>query len=84
MISDLCIVCFFVCVFVMYVHICVSKLRSYCMYDFVCYAMSLQLCPTVCDPMNCSPRLLRPWDSPGKNTGMVCHFFLQIYDFASF
>ena len=54
------------------------------MYDFVCYAMSLQLCPTVCDPMNCSPRLLCQWDSPGKNTGMVCHFFLQIYDVASF
>ena len=22
-------------------------------------------------------RLLCPWDSPGKNTGMVCHFLLQ-------
>ena len=22
-------------------------------------------------------RLLHPWDSPGKNTGMGCHFFLQ-------
>ena len=22
-------------------------------------------------------RLLRPWDSPGKNTGMGCHFLLQ-------
>ena len=22
-------------------------------------------------------RLLRPWDSPGKNTGMGCHAFLQ-------
>ena len=22
-------------------------------------------------------RLLRPWDSPGKNTGVGCHFFLQ-------
>ena len=22
-------------------------------------------------------RLLCPWDSPGKNTGMRCHFFLQ-------
>ena len=21
--------------------------------------------------------LLCPWDSPGKNTGVVCHFFLQ-------
>ena len=26
----------------------------------------------------CQPtRLLRPWDSPGKNTGMACHFLLQ-------
>ena len=22
-------------------------------------------------------RLLRPWDSPGKNTGVDCHCFLQ-------
>ena len=24
-----------------------------------------------------SARLLCPWDSPGKNTGMGCHFLLQ-------
>ena len=71
-----------------------------------------QSCPTLCDPMDCSPlqadslpsgppekpkfkslvlscptllrprglwptRLLRPWDSPGKNTGVGCHFLLQ-------
>ena len=23
------------------------------------------------------PRLLRPWDFPGKNTGVGCHFLLQ-------
>ena len=23
------------------------------------------------------PRLLCPWDFPGKNTGVVCHFLLQ-------
>ena len=23
------------------------------------------------------PRLIRPWDSPGKNTGVGCHFLLQ-------
>ena len=28
--------------------------------------------------MDCKPtRLLRPWDFPGKNTGMGCHFLLQ-------
>ena len=41
-------------------------------------AQSLQSCPTLCDPMNCSPsRLLCPWDSPGKNTGVGCHALLQ-------
>ena len=33
---------------------------------------------TLCDPMDCSPtRLLYPWDSPDKNTGMGCHSLLQ-------
>ena len=37
-----------------------------------------QSCPTLCDPMDCSPtRLLCPWDSPGKNTGVGCHALLQ-------
>ena len=41
-------------------------------------AKSLQLCPTLCDPIDGSPsRLPRPWDSPGKNTGVGCHFLLQ-------
>ena len=44
-------------------------------------AKSLQSCPTLCDPMDCwlwqPTRLLRPWDSPGKNTGAGCHFLLQ-------
>ena len=31
-------------------------------------AKSLQSCPT---------RLCHPWDSPGKNTGVGCHFLLQ-------
>ena len=31
-----------------------------------------QLCPTLWDP-----RLLRPWDFPGKSTGVGCHFLLQ-------
>ena len=41
-------------------------------------AKSLQSCPTLCDPTDGSPpRLPRPWDSPGKNTGVGCHFLLQ-------
>ena len=36
-----------------------------------------QACLTLCDPMDCSPRLRCPWDSPGKSTGEGCHFLLQ-------
>ena len=41
-------------------------------------AKSLQLCPTLCDRIDGSPPgSPRPWDSPGKNTGVGCHFLLQ-------
>ena len=40
-------------------------------------AKSLQSCPTLCDPRRRPTRLPRPWDSPGKNTGVGCHFLLQ-------
>ena len=41
-------------------------------------AKSIQSCPTLCDPIRRQPtRLPRPWDSPGKNTGVGCHFLLQ-------
>ena len=52
-------------------------------------AKSLQSCSTLCDPIDGSPpgspipgtgqptRLPCPWDSPGKNTGVGCHFLLQ-------
>ena len=33
-------------------------------------------CPTLYDPTE-PTRLLCPWDSPGKNTGVGCHFLLQ-------
>ena len=38
-------------------------------------AKSLQSCPTLCDPIDGSPpRLRHPWDSPGNNAGVGCHF----------
>ena len=41
-------------------------------------AKSLQSCLTLCHSLDGSPtRLPRPWDSPGKNTGVGCHFLLQ-------
>ena len=37
-----------------------------------------QLCPTLCNPMNCSlPGFFVLVDSPGKNTGVGCHALLQ-------
>ena len=37
-----------------------------------------QLCPTLCDPMDCSlPGSSLRGDSPGKNTGVGCHARLQ-------
>ena len=38
---------------------------------------SRQSCPTLCDPIDGSPPGSHPWDSPGKNTGVGCHFLLQ-------
>ena len=36
-----------------------------------------QLCPTL-QPHRLYPtRFFHPWDSPGKNTGVGCHFLLQ-------
>ena len=41
-------------------------------------AKLLQSCLTLCDPIDgSSPGSPRPWDSPGKNTGVGCHFLLQ-------
>ena len=45
--------------------VCVCVLRCSVMSDSL---QSHGLCPT---------RLLYPWDFPGKNTGMGCHFLLQ-------
>ena len=36
-----------------------------------------QSCPTLWDSMNYSARQLCPWNSPGKNTEVGCHFLHQ-------
>ena len=40
-------------------------------------AKSLQSCLTLWPQRQQPTRLPRPWDSPGKNTGVACHFLLQ-------
>ena len=47
------------------------------MYGCAAAVKLLQSCPTL-QPYRRQPtRLPRPWDSPGKNTGVGCHFLLQ-------
>ena len=40
-------------------------------------AKSLQSCPTLRPHRRQPTRLPRPWDSPGKDTGVGCHCLLQ-------
>ena len=46
---------------------------------YICaHAKSLQLCPTLCNPMDYSPLGFSVHgNSPGKNTGVGCHALLQ-------
>ena len=51
---------------------------NYFVLCFVHVAKSLQLCPTLCDPVDCSPRGSSVHGIyPGKNTGVGCHSLLQ-------
>ena len=56
-----------------------TKSIAFCCYCAVAAAAkSLQSCPTLCDPIDGSPPAsFLPGDSPGKNTGVGCHFLLQ-------
>ena len=37
----------------------------------------IQLCPALCEPMDCSWLKFCPWNFPGKNIGVGFHFLLQ-------
>ena len=54
---------------------------NFCMLIFSMYALLClvaQSCPTLCNPMDCSPLGFSVHgDSPGKNTGVGCHALLQ-------
>ena len=53
-----------------------SNIHAFPQHGCVLRAKSLQSCLTLCDPME-PARLLCPWDSLGKNTGVGCHALLQ-------
>ena len=55
-----------------------SATRSDCAWhELLCYAKSLQSFPTLWTHRRQPTRLPRPWDSPGKNNEVGCHFLLQ-------
>ena len=65
-------------------HISKAESWSLFIFDFLSFlfyycVLVAQLCPTLCDPMDCMwpTRLLWPWNSPDKNTGVSCHSLLQ-------
>ena len=45
-------------------------------FPFLC-ALVAQSCSTLCNLTDWPTRLLCPWDSPGENIGVGCHFLLQ-------
>ena len=47
-----------------------------CVYWEWC-CLVVKLCLTLCSPMDCSLPGSSVWDSPGKNTGVGCHFLFQ-------
>ena len=51
-------------------------LTLHCKFYSVCVQL-LQSCPTICTLWTVAHhRFLHPWDFPGKNTGVSCHFLL--------
>ena len=57
--------------------LCRYFVEDFCIYVYVLCLVS-QPCPTLCDPMHCSPPgSFVHGDSPGKNTGVGCHALLQ-------
>ena len=64
----------------LFIFCCLLFFSSLLFYTFgiIVVCSDAQSCPTLWDPTDNSPtRLLYPWDSPGKNTGVGCHFFFQ-------
>ena len=52
------------------------------MFCYVCctvLCLVTHSCPTLATHRLQPTRLLCPWDSPGKNTGVGCHFLLQYF-----
>ena len=66
------VVCTYIYTYIyIYTHMCVCVCARACV-------LVAQSCPALWDPHGRqTTRLLCPWNSPGKNTGMGCHCLLQ-------
>ena len=60
-----------------YVTQTVSWQAYFILWDAYVHGQGLQPCQTLCNSGLKPGRLLCPWDSPDKNTGVGCHAFLQ-------
>ena len=59
--------------YIFYIWWCVCMYVCVCVYKFMCVCLVAQSCPTLCNPMDCSPPDLSVHgDSPGSNTGVGC------------
>ena len=56
---------------------CCLPLNEPCRLYLFCCGLVTKSCPTLCNPMDCSARLLCPRDFLGKSTGVGCHALLQ-------
>ena len=67
----------FLCIFLCDLLEMISSFKNITSTCFKLEKRVTQSCPTL-RPQRWQPtRLPRPWDSPGKNTGVGCHFLLQ-------
>ena len=57
-------------------YVCLHCWFLYHNHHFAC-ALSHSVVSDSCDPIDQLARLLCPWDSPAKNTGVGCHSLLQ-------
>ena len=64
--------------FLLFENYSLSHCRKTKWYIYLC--LVTQSCPTLCDPVDCSPPgSCVHRDSPGKNIGVGCHALLQIF-----
>ena len=55
----------------------ICKIRQATFWKKEVKVLVTQSCPTLCNPMDCSPPGSCPWGFPHKNTGVGTHSFLQ-------